>query len=61
MLSCRAASTVLIYEVQNDIKIFMNDKITKPRSSLVTLVQTTNPNYTLANDPSYKRSHAGIS
>jgi hypothetical protein len=56
-----AAAIVSIYEVQNDIKIFMYDKITKPRSSLVTSVQTTHPNYTLANNSSYKRNHAGIS
>ena len=61
MLNCRAASIVLIYEVQNNIKIFINNKFIIPRSTLVTSVQTTYPNYTLANGLKYKRSHAGIS
>jgi len=57
----RPAAIVWIYEVQNNTKIFINDKIIKPRSSMVASVQKTHPNYTLANGLKYKRSHAGIS
>jgi hypothetical protein len=39
----------------------MNDNIIKPRTSLVTSVQETHPNYTRTIGPRYKRSHAGIS
>ena len=39
----------------------MNDTIIKPRSSLITSVQTTHQNYTLANGLRYIRSHAEIS